>query len=300
MLKGIDISKWQDNPATPAIEVPSFAGLSFIVLRASIAETKDTRYDHYYAAARKAGLIVMAYHFGYGEEESAIDKQVALFLEVAKDADFLWLDQERAGFSDAEAQKFIDGVRAAGRPCGLYHSASGFSGVKADAKWVADWRDESEAAGYPRTTSATPVEFPGWDLWQYDGGGADGIDNDYANPDRPLAKLLRLGYVTQAQLDAANTANEVMAVVRDEAIVEAAALRQELGELQAADDKTIGELQTQLAAAKTELLAFDAQVTKLTTDLAEVQGLLAAAPAAEKERIALAAAGAVAERIRSL
>lgn len=192
MLEGYDLSKYQTS-------TPNLDGISFVVLRASIATTKDTKYADHYAACRKAGVVTMAYHYGYPDDQAKLTDQAALFLEVAKDADFLWLDQEQAGFGDAQAQKFIDLVRGAGKPCGLYHSACGFGGVKADAKWVADWRGDSKKAGYPRTCDGSR-EFPGWDLWQYNGAGADNLDNDKAHD---LAGLLRTGYVTKVQADLA-------------------------------------------------------------------------------------------------
>lgn len=199
MLKGIDLSEHQAT-------TPSLEGLSFAVLRASIASRKDAKYDQHHAACRAAGLVTMAYHYGY---PSDIPAQVDTFLAAAANADFLWLDQEESGFTDELAQQFVDGVRAKGHLCGLYHSASGFGGVNVDAKWVADWRDASEAAGYPRTGDGSK-EFPGWDIWQYDGGGADGIDNNFA---KDLADLLRRGYVPKAELDAANAQVDQLSVV---------------------------------------------------------------------------------------
>jgi len=192
VLKGIDISQYQT--ATPSLD-----GLSFIVLRASIGLSKDAKYADHYAAARAAGLIVMAYHYGYPDDSAPINDQVAVFLSVAADADFLWLDQEEAGFTDALAQDFINRVPAIGKPCGLYHSSSGFGGVNADAKWVADWRDAAVNAGYPLTADKSR-EFPAWDLWQWRGSP---LDSNVANPARPLAGLLRRGYVAKTALDAA-------------------------------------------------------------------------------------------------
>jgi len=202
-LRGIDISQWQ-------AETPPLSYFSFVVLRASISQTKDTRYDQHYAAAREAGLVVMAYHFAYSADQSSIPAQVKVFLSVAKDADFLWLDQEESGFDDEQAQEFIDLVHAAGRPIGLYHSASGFGGVRADAQWVADYRDASVAAGYPRRIS-DGAELPGWDLWQWSSKGAvsgysGNLDMNWMNPASPLAALLRTGYVAQPVVDAAAAA----------------------------------------------------------------------------------------------
>ena len=255
MIRGYDLSQHQ-------AVTPPFDGHSFVVLRASIGTAKDTRYDQHYAAARAAGVVVMAYHYGFPADRAPIADQAATFLEVAKDADFLWLDQEEAGFDDAQAQAFIDQVHVKGKPIGLYHSASGFGGVRCDAKWVADWRDASEAAGYPRTADGSK-EFPAWDLWQYDGAGADGLDNNYWNPDRPIAALLRKGYVTETEYDAA------------------------LARLAAAE----GEI-THLRADVAER---DAEIAHLTETNLALAADLAEAPAIERERIAQAEA----ERIRA-
>lgn len=223
-LKGLDVSKYQTS-------LPDLSGQSFIVLRSSIALTKDTLYDQHYAKARAAGLVVMAYHYAYPQADADIAAQAALFLATAKDADFLWLDQEQAGFDDVQAQKFVDIIRKS-RPCGLYHSASGFGGVKADAQWVADYRDASVTAGFPRNT-ATGAELAGWDLWQWTSKGSlpgytGNLDLNWMNPASRLASLLRTGYVTKAQLDAANTATAAMASLKDEALAQVATLTTDL------------------------------------------------------------------------
>jgi hypothetical protein len=251
-LKGIDISQHQST-------TPSLEGLSFIVLRASIATTLDTKYAQHYAAARKAGLVTMAYHFGYSEDQSPIAAQAETFLATAADADFLWLDQEEQGFTDEQAQQFIDAVRLV-RPCGLYHSASGFGGVNCDAKWVADWRAESVTAGYPRTSDGSK-EFPAWDLWQYQGSP---LDKNYHNPDRPIAGLLRKGYVSQLTY-------EVQVEAKENAIADVSRLTEEAAALQA-------------------------KVNGLLEVAAGLDAALDAAPGIERERIALAEA----ERIKAI
>lgn len=260
MLKGIDISFYQ-NPT------PSLSGLSFVVLRASISVTKDSMYDTHYAKARQAGLVVMAYHYAYPADRMSIAAQVAKFLDVAKNADFLWLDQEEAGFNDAQAQEFINLVRAAGRPCGLYHSASGFGGVNADAQWVADWRDASEAAGYPRTADGSK-EYPGWDLWQYQGSP---LDKDYLNPDTTLAQLMRIGYVPKPQLDAALAQKAALAADLKDAEAELqaaeAALEQEMAECGA----RTADLQAQLGSALNALASKQAELDTANQALAEAR-----------------------------
>lgn len=172
-MNGIDLSAHQET-------TPDLTGLSFVILRASIGTNVDLRYGQHYTAARAAGIPTMAYHYGFPADRAPIADQAAVFLSIGATADYLFLDQEEQGFTDAQASQFIAEVRKV-RPCGLYHSSSGFGGVPNDAKWVADWRNAAEAAGHPLSADGSK-EFPGWAIWQYDGAGADGIDNDIANP----------------------------------------------------------------------------------------------------------------------
>lgn len=194
MLRGIDISKWQ--PTTP-----SLTGLSFVIVKASQGTTIDPMFTTHYANCRKAGVVTMAYHWGTDAAVLPLADQVAAFLSIGDEADFLWLDQEESGFTDDEAQEFVDGMRATGRACGLYHSSCKYGGVKADAKWVADTRAEATAANAPMKCDLS-APMANWDMWQY--SSANNLDKDYLNPASPLADLLRLGYVQRSALDAAN------------------------------------------------------------------------------------------------
>ncbi len=265
-LKGLDVSKYQTA-------LPDLSGLTFIVLRSSIALTKDSKFTEHYANARKAGLVVMAYHYAYPASAAGIPEQVAFFLATAKDCDFLWLDQEEAGFDDAQAQQFINLVRDAGRACGLYHSASGFSGVNADAQWVADYRDASVVAGYPRRMS-DGAELLGWDLWQWTSAGrlpgyVGNLDLNWMNPASRLAGLMREGWVTEAALDAAI-------------------------------DSVRSATAAALAAAQADSAAKTAQIIALGAALAQAEQAgyeaLLRGVADERERIALAEAA----RVRAL
>lgn len=187
-LNGIDVSAHQD--ATPNLD-----GLSFAILRASIGGQADLKYATHYANCRKAGLVTMAYAYGYGAETVPIANQVAIFLQVASEADYLWLDQEQSGFSDDEAQEFIDRVRETDRRCGLYHSSCGFGGVSSDGKWVADYRAIARQNGAPYKCDGSGP-FGQYDIWQR-GQRADGIDDDRFSGS--LAAFLRKGYITVKQ-----------------------------------------------------------------------------------------------------
>lgn len=271
MLKGIDIAKYQTT-------TPPLAGLAFVVLRATIATTVDTMYATHYEAARKAGVVVMAYHYGYPASSGAsVSAQVTKFLGVAKDADFLWLDQEQLGFDDAQATEFIRLVRAAGRKCGLYHSSSGFGGVDADAQWVADWRTMSVNAGHPLTADGS-AEFPGWDLWQYQGSP---LDLDYLNPATTLKALL--APAAPAVVDC----SAQIKVATDPLKVQIVAMQ---GTIDVADN-VIASKNLEIAAYRITLDDDRARLAKAAADLADAPGI-------ERERIALALGQAETDRVR--
>jgi hypothetical protein len=128
--------------------------------------------------ARKAGLIVGAYHFNW--DTVPVDAQVQAFLGAAGAVDFYFIDVEgKHAFDHAQTARFIDGMHAAGRRCGLYHSDSGYFEAGQDYDWVARW-------------SATPPSQH-WDFWQYRG---DPLDLDRFNG--TLAQLQALAQIVPA------------------------------------------------------------------------------------------------------
>lgn len=161
-LEGIDVSTWQ-------VTTPSLAGLDFAFARATYGTTPDARYGMHAAAFRAAGLVTGAYHFGRSGQYVSVPAQIGAFLDAARDAELLALDLEAdhdasgrvlKPMSDEEAARFIAGVRAAGRRCGLYHSRSGYPiALASDFRWIAEW-------------DATPPNIA-WDFWQYAGSGVD-------------------------------------------------------------------------------------------------------------------------------
>lgn len=162
MLKGIDVSKYQTT--TPPLD-----GLDFLFARASYATTLDPKYVTHTVAARKAGLIVGAYHFGVGFKTPA--EQAYAFLRAADSADLLALDLEAdrtQTMSQVQAREFIRLVHVAGRKIGLYHSRSSFPSLGQDWNWVAHWG------------VTTPPNIP-WAFWQYRGSP---LDLDYFNGTR--------------------------------------------------------------------------------------------------------------------
>lgn len=164
---GIDISHHQAT-------TPSLEGLGFVFVRATYGLMPDRRMATHAAAVRAAGLVLGAYHFGRAGDPAA---QAAAFLARAGDADLIALDLEADGrgpsMSQAEARAFLRVVQEAGRPCGLYHSDSGFPSLGQDWNWVARW-------------SSTPPRRP-WTIWQYRGSPFD-LDR-FAGSEADLADL---------------------------------------------------------------------------------------------------------------
>lgn len=150
---GIDVSHHQEH-------TPDLTGLSFLWARATYGTNVDDRFVQHTTAARQAGLLVGAYHFGRHGSPVA---QARAFLQAAGDVDFYALDLENdAGSPDMtrlEARAFIAAVQAAGHKVGLYHSESGFPWVGQTYNWVAKW-------------SATPPAIA-WTFWQYRGAPLD-------------------------------------------------------------------------------------------------------------------------------
>lgn len=265
LIKAVDLSYIQRVAAGGLIKRASDSKVladihdfDVVFIKATQSTTiADDQFANSYAMARKFGKKVVAYHYNDNRVDAAA--QAAFLLKTAPGADAYALDVEGAyAFTDAQSAAFIAAIRAKGKKCGYYHSTSGFGGVASDFRWVADYTLTALQDGTP------PID---WDAWQFSSeGGPDGagLDLDYVKADGALAAILGITFVTQAQLDAANTATAAMAAARDEALAEVADLNAQL--LTAVD--TNSHLQQELLAA----------------------------PSLERDRIAAAEA----ERIRSL
>lgn len=175
-VDGIDISHHQAT-------TPSLAGLEFLFARATYGTSPDRLYAQHIANARRAGLVVGAYHFGRNQP---VADQVDAFLRAAGDVDLYALDLESDGGSPAmtasQARAFIAAMHARGRRVGLYHSESGFADIGQAWHWVANW-------------SRPPARL--WTFWQYRGSPLD-LDRFNGSRDelwrlvgRPAAPALR-------------------------------------------------------------------------------------------------------------
>jgi len=271
MFKGLDLSYVQTK-------TPPLAGFDFVVVKATQENFTDPMWATHSTAVRKAGLPLLAYHYGKPASVTPIATQVANFLNVARGADYLFLDQEGA-MSDVDAAAFLTLIRKS-RECGLYHSSCSFGGAgSSDAQWVADYR------GTPLPMKCDQsAEFPGWDIWQYTSKGqvlgyAGNLDLDYMNPASPLVARLRIGYRDPLPLQA--TIN---------------GLESDLGQ---AVDKA-DALQATVIAREADLAAARGTIGTLTDTVQSLSTQLAEAPSTERERIALAFGAQQSNSIRSL
>lgn len=159
------------------------AGIELAVLKASEGRTgRDTTYQTRRDAARKAGLLVAAYHFSYAGNVAA---QVANFLAAtAGDSDpglrhvLDWEDYADSWLSIDDARIFLSAVdEATGKRTVLYASASFLTerlGAARDGEfashplWIAAYRD-SALPPTPQVSWAAPI------LWQFTDGTAGGF-----------------------------------------------------------------------------------------------------------------------------
>lgn len=157
-VSGIDVSAWQD----PAGDAAIMKGLAFAGIRAVYGTERDARYAAHEAAARKAGLVVIAYAFGRNGDGAA---QARTMLAAAPRADLYALDLESDGaaprMTDSQASAFLAAARGlTPRRVGLYHSESGFpAALGQQFNWIAKWGRVP-----PRTA---------WSFWQWQGSPLD-------------------------------------------------------------------------------------------------------------------------------
>lgn len=295
-LRGVDIAYPQRVASGGLIKrvsdnkvLADIREMEFVCIKATQGTTiRDAQWDNSYAMARKFGKKVIAYHFN--DSRVPVAAQVDWFLKVAPEADAYAIDQEgEFGFSDAQTQAFVDLMRAAGKTIGHYHSASGFGGVQADFEWVADYRLESLEDG---TTTV-----PGWDIWQFSSeGGPDGagLDLDYMRADSPIAVALGLDVVNRVAADAARVAAVASAVAPLNARI--ATLTSDLDATRIALGESMGEAFT----LRSTLTERDATIATLNAEAAALRAALDAAPAAERARVAKAAAAQEEARVNAL
>ena len=163
-LKGIDVSEWQG-----AIDWRKVAkdGVQFAVIHAGYGRElsqKDKYFERNYAGARAAGIKVGAFWYSYADSVARAEQEARTCLKVldGKHLDLpVFFDQEyEPGILKLSTKtrtdivlKFLETIKAAGRPCGLY-SSTDFITTKLQANrltayplWIAEYGSKLHYTG---------------------------------------------------------------------------------------------------------------------------------------------------------
>ena len=204
-LKGIDVSEWQGTIDWRKVAKD---GVQFAVIHAGYGRElsqKDKCFERNYAGARAAGIKVGAFWYSYADSVARAEQEARTCLKVldGKHLDLpVFFDQEyEPGILKLSTKtrtdivlKFLETIKAAGRPCGLY-SSTDFITTKLQANrltayplWIAEYGSKLHYTGKV------------W-AWQYTSkgrvagirGNVDCNHGYFAQPQTANTDLLRKG-----------------------------------------------------------------------------------------------------------
>ena len=204
-LKGIDVSEWQGTIDWRKVAKD---GVQFAVIHAGYGRElsqKDKYFERNYAGARAAGIKVGAFWYSYADSVARAEQEARTCLKVldGKHLDLpVFFDQEyEPGILKLSTKtrtdivlKFLETIKAAGRPCGLY-SSTDFITTKLQA---------DRLTAYPlwQAEYGSKLHYTGkvW-AWQYTSKGrVNGIKGNvdcnhgyFAQPQTGNTDLLRKG-----------------------------------------------------------------------------------------------------------
>lgn len=180
--KGIDVSVW--NGTIDFAKVKK-AGIEFVIIRSGygrLASQKDTRFESYYAGAKKAGLKIGSYWYSYAHSvaEARLEAKACLACIKGKSFDLpIYFDMEEGsqfslGYTAVTnmALAFCEEIEKAGYKAGVYSNTNWFSNVlskktiqqKGYSIWHAQWSSSA---------------VTNCDVWQYaDNGKVSGISGN--------------------------------------------------------------------------------------------------------------------------
>ena len=163
-LKGIDVSEWQGTIDWRKVAKD---GVQFAVIHAGYGRElsqKDKYFERNYAGARAAGIKVGAFWYSYADSVARAEQEARTCLKVldGKHLDLpVFFDQEyEPGILKLSTKtrtdivlKFLETIKAAGRPCGLY-SSTDFITTKLQANrltayplWIAEYGSKLHYTG---------------------------------------------------------------------------------------------------------------------------------------------------------
>ena len=164
VLKGIDVSEWQGTIDWREVAKD---GVQFAVIHAGYGRElsqKDKCFERNYAGARAAGIKVGAFWYSYADSVARAEQEARTCLKVldGKHLDLpVFFDQEyEPGILKLSTKtrtdivlKFLETIKAAGRPCGLY-SSTDFITTKLQANrltayplWIAEYGSKLHYTG---------------------------------------------------------------------------------------------------------------------------------------------------------
>lgn len=184
MIKGIDISNWQENVNYKALKE---AGIDFAIIRCGFgkdASQKDEMFETHYQGLKDAGIKVGCYHYSYCTSVENAIKEAENCLSYIEGKEFdlpVFYDLEEIRIANLGidvvtqiALIFCRRIRQAGYEAGVYANLNWFKNyIRPDALllenfkiWLAQWNNE--------ITATFPV-----DIWQYTNKNEFGFDGDY-------------------------------------------------------------------------------------------------------------------------
>lgn len=179
--KGIDVSVWQGNVDFSKVKA---SGIDFVIIRSGygrLSSQKDTKFETYYTAAKKAGLKIGTYWYSYAKSAAEAKLEANACLSCIKGKSFdipVYFDVEDSTMSGLSKSTltsivtaFCDTIKAAGYKAGVYANLNWFnnkldySTLKSKYSiWLAQWSSSKSKD---------------CDIWQFaDNGKVNGISGN--------------------------------------------------------------------------------------------------------------------------
>ena len=229
---GIDVSKWQGNFD---FKKAKSEGVEFAILRGAYTNTKDTKFDSYYASCKACGLPVGVYQYSMATNTTQAKKEAeTLYNSVLKGREFelpiyidvedkVQLDLGKAALTDI-IKTWCEYLEGKGYWVGIYASLWTFQGevndseLKGYAHWIAQWSKDCTYTG-------------DYGMWQFGGEtnmirsnqiAGQTVDQNYMFVDYPtLIKNAKLNGFTGAKSYSASEIESAKKTVQTKAGLEA-------------------------------------------------------------------------------
>lgn len=177
MIKGIDISEWQEGLSLSAAKS---LGYNFAILRAGYtgygsarSKNKDACFEGFYKQAKEAGMPVGAYWYSCADsaEQGKMEADY-MYENCLKGKQFeypIYIDVEDQHWQNTNPKGVTDGIIAF---CEALENKGYYVGVYASLYWFENKIETSRLADYTKWVAAwmaekPSVNFNAFDMWQY-------------------------------------------------------------------------------------------------------------------------------------